>query len=176
VTPYNVFACFHVCITSNHYNVYIVARLLIGSKADIEVCTYIISGLTFERRAVTMMIIYRREIIIIPVTKENVFFIKCSNRSQAVRWNAHSGGYNNIFQLPRFPSDFFCVQTIECFAMTSLCNGLIQKFPVLEEEVKDMKKVYHCLYSIEILACVISRQVCSQVSQRVPKYSTKRTG
>jgi len=53
VTTYNVFACFHVCITSNHYNVYIVARLLIGSKADIEVCTYIISGHTFERRAVT---------------------------------------------------------------------------------------------------------------------------
>jgi len=53
VTTYNVFACFHVCIASNHYDVYIVARLLIGSKADIEVCTYIISGHTFERRAVT---------------------------------------------------------------------------------------------------------------------------
>jgi len=52
VTTYNVFACFHVCITSNHYNVYIVAQLLIGSKADIEVCTYIISGHTFERHAV----------------------------------------------------------------------------------------------------------------------------
>jgi len=46
VTTYNVFACFHVCITSNQYNVYIVARFLIGSKADIEVCTYIISGHT----------------------------------------------------------------------------------------------------------------------------------
>jgi len=52
VTTYNVFACFHVCITSNHYNVYIVAWLLIGSKADIEVFSYIISGHTFERRAV----------------------------------------------------------------------------------------------------------------------------
>jgi len=52
MTAYNIFTCFHVCITSNHYNVYIVARLLIGSKADIEVCTYIISGLTFARRAV----------------------------------------------------------------------------------------------------------------------------
>jgi len=48
VTTYNVFACFHVYITSNHYNVYIVAQLLIGSKADIEVCAYIISGHTFE--------------------------------------------------------------------------------------------------------------------------------
>jgi len=55
VTTYNVFACFHVCITSNHYNVYIVARLLIGSKADIEVCAYIISGHTFERRAVNKL-------------------------------------------------------------------------------------------------------------------------
>jgi len=53
VTTYNnVFACFHVCITSNHYNVYVVVRLLIGSKADIEVCAYTISGHTFERRAV----------------------------------------------------------------------------------------------------------------------------
>jgi len=51
VTTYNVFACFHDCITSNQYNVYIVARLPIGSKADIEVCAYIISGQTFERRA-----------------------------------------------------------------------------------------------------------------------------
>jgi len=53
VTTYNVFAYFHVCTASNHYNVYIVAQLLIGSKADIEVCAYIISGDTFERRAVT---------------------------------------------------------------------------------------------------------------------------
>jgi len=52
VTTYNVFTCFHICITSNHYNVYIIARLLIGSKVDIEVCTYIISGHTFKRRTV----------------------------------------------------------------------------------------------------------------------------
>jgi len=41
VTTYNVFTCFHVCITSKHYNVYIVARLLIGSKADIELSIHI---------------------------------------------------------------------------------------------------------------------------------------
>jgi len=52
VTTYNVFAYFHVCTTSNHYNVYVVAQLLIGSKADIVVCAYIISGNTFDRRSV----------------------------------------------------------------------------------------------------------------------------
>jgi len=52
VTTINVLAYFHICITANHYNVYIVDRLQIGWKADIEVCAYIISGHTLERRAV----------------------------------------------------------------------------------------------------------------------------
>jgi len=61
VTTYNVFARFHVCIASNHSNVYIVARLLKGSKADIEVCAYIISGHTFERRAVKYTKLWGKE-------------------------------------------------------------------------------------------------------------------
>jgi len=52
VTTCNVFTYFHVCITSNHHNDYIVAQLLIGSKADIEVYAYIINGYTFEHRTV----------------------------------------------------------------------------------------------------------------------------
>jgi len=52
VTTYNVCAYFYVCLWTNQQSSYNVNIVVIGSNADMETCEYIISGHTFELRAV----------------------------------------------------------------------------------------------------------------------------
>jgi len=52
VTTYNVCAYFYVCLWINQRSSYNVNIVVIGCNADMETCEDIISGHTFERRAV----------------------------------------------------------------------------------------------------------------------------